>query len=505
MAVRLNVANSIVDYLRSQNQPYDFTSRKSLYEKQGLQNTFGGFQGSAAQNTALLQQLQKGQQSPAPANQAAPSSAQAQPVNSVPSIAADEARLQALARGEQAASASPYTASGQPEVVQGEIVDQQVFDPLQTAISRRREAISRAGEQYAPELTDITEQFAGQFARGAQQIGQDVAGAKAAGAAQTEVERRRGIAERLARESQLAQRGLTSSGIAQSELGQVQTATAGRQAQVEAKTAGDILQTLQDAESQYGTEFLRSLGIPEATDFLASLPAPVRGVLERQFAKEREGVQTKILSEANRIETEARRLEQDVEQMGEKASQSEERLLNMRLKIPAGETFEFGGKTYEGMKDDDPDIQVIREEDNKGNVTVIGLDKRTGEELYKQSFSGIGKATKAASGGGNSSGGTRIGGSGSNLTFTPTEKRTLARANIVDPDAGAFFLETPSAFQTWFMTNMVPGGYPSSRENIKENFDNWAKKGGGSFEKGKEVLYETETRTYFTDGTSEQK
>lgn len=316
MAVRLNVANSIVDYLRSQGQPYDFSSRKSLYEKQGLQNTFGGFQGSAAQNTALLQQLQRQAQPAQSTPQVA--SAQAVPagaVNSVGSVAADEARLQELARGGQTAapvvapSTSPYTAPGQPETLTGQIVDQTPFDPLQAAISRRREALSRAGEQYAPELGQITEDYTGQFARGAQKVGEEVGGIRAAGAAQTEAERRRGIAERLARESQLAQRGLVSSGIAQSELGQVQATAAGRQAQVEAKTASDILKTLQDAESKYGTEFLRSLGIPEASSFLESLPAPVRGVLERQFAKEREGVQTKILSEANRLEEQISKIE----------------------------------------------------------------------------------------------------------------------------------------------------------------------------------------------------
>lgn len=503
MAVKLNVANSIVDYLRSRGQPYDFASRKSLYEKQGLQNTFGGFQGSAAQNTALLQQLQR-QAQPAQSGSTAAAAAQTQtsPVAATSSVAADEARLQELARAaqmQQAPSQTPEMAPEAPPAVSGEIVGQQPFDPLQTAILRRQQALARAGEQYAPELSDITEQYAGQFARGAQQVGEDVGGIRAAGVAQTEEERRRAIAERLANEQQLAQRGLVSSGIAAGQRGEVARVASERQAAVEAKTASDILKSLQTAESQYGTEFLRSLGIPESTSFLANLPAPVRGVLERQFAKEREGVQSKILSEANRIEGEARQLEQDefnrsvkiaelTRQLGsEERAQAafdagqEEKALNLMLKIPRGQTFDFGGNTYEGMKDDDPDIQVVRETDASGRVRVIGLDKATGETLYEKDLGKIAKATKAAGGG--SSGGSVMGGSGSSLTFTPTEKRTLARANIVDPDAGAFFLETPAAFQTWFITNMVPGGAPASRQDVKDNFDAWAKKGGGAFEK----------------------
>ena len=89
------------------------------------------------------------------------------------------------------------------------------------------------------------------------------------------------------------------------------------------------------------------------------------------------------------------------------------------------------------------------------------------------------------------------------MSFTPTERRTLERANVVDPEASKFFLSAPSAFRSWFVTNMVPGGAPSRREDVKESLKWWENniKGG----KKKEVLYESDTVRYYIDGTSEPK
>src|SRR3990167_6591335 len=57
MAINLNTNTSIVDFLRSQNKPSDFASRKSAYDSSGLTNTFGDYRGTAEQNTTLLRKL----------------------------------------------------------------------------------------------------------------------------------------------------------------------------------------------------------------------------------------------------------------------------------------------------------------------------------------------------------------------------------------------------------------------------------------------------------------
>lgn len=57
MALQLNTTTSIVDYLKSKNQGYDFSSRKSLYESSGINERLGSYIGSADQNVALLKYL----------------------------------------------------------------------------------------------------------------------------------------------------------------------------------------------------------------------------------------------------------------------------------------------------------------------------------------------------------------------------------------------------------------------------------------------------------------
>src|SRR3990167_882726 len=56
--VTLNTTTSIVDYLKSQNKPSDFTSRTSLYKNLGLDSRLGAYTGSFDQNTAFLKTLQ---------------------------------------------------------------------------------------------------------------------------------------------------------------------------------------------------------------------------------------------------------------------------------------------------------------------------------------------------------------------------------------------------------------------------------------------------------------
>lgn len=56
--VTLNTTSSIVDFLKSQGKPSDYSSRTSLYNTSGLSDRLGAYVGSAAQNTAFLKQLQ---------------------------------------------------------------------------------------------------------------------------------------------------------------------------------------------------------------------------------------------------------------------------------------------------------------------------------------------------------------------------------------------------------------------------------------------------------------
>lgn len=63
------------------------------------------------------------------------------------------------------------------------------------------------------------------------------------------------------------------------------------------------------------------------------------------------------------------------------------------LKVPVGQSITVGGKTYQGL-DDTQDVYTVKEEDANGQVTVIGLDKNTGKELYRNDLGTIGTGTK---------------------------------------------------------------------------------------------------------------
>lgn len=52
--IKLNTTVSIVDFLKSQNKPSDFTSRNTLFRESGLESRLGRYVGSADQNIALL-------------------------------------------------------------------------------------------------------------------------------------------------------------------------------------------------------------------------------------------------------------------------------------------------------------------------------------------------------------------------------------------------------------------------------------------------------------------
>ena len=79
------------------------------------------------------------------------------------------------------------------------------------------------------------------------------------------------------------------------------------------------------------------------------------------------------------------------------------------------------------LESTNPDIYTVKEEDKRGNVTVIGINKQTGEKVWEQNLGGIAKGFKATGGGG---GGIGIGG-GTSLTKT---QLNTAKANFFKDD-----------------------------------------------------------------------
>ena len=57
MTLQLNTSTSIIDALKAQNKPSDFSSRKSLYESSGLADRLGPYVSSGSQNIAFLKSL----------------------------------------------------------------------------------------------------------------------------------------------------------------------------------------------------------------------------------------------------------------------------------------------------------------------------------------------------------------------------------------------------------------------------------------------------------------
>lgn len=55
--LKLNTSTSIIDFLKSQNKPSDFSSRESLYNSSGLSERLGKYVSSGAQNIAFLKNL----------------------------------------------------------------------------------------------------------------------------------------------------------------------------------------------------------------------------------------------------------------------------------------------------------------------------------------------------------------------------------------------------------------------------------------------------------------
>src|SRR3990167_8128924 len=102
------------------------------------------------------------------------------------------------------------------------------------------------------------------------------------------------------------------------------------------------------------------------------------------------------------------------------------------------EVFELAKTEIENAR---PDILVKDYTDNEGNVTMVAMDKNTGQELWRQDVGDVAKTTKKAAGRG-----TMIT-STTGRRYTATESRILTDAGLIKfPDnvKAAFLSATPS-------------------------------------------------------------
>lgn len=84
---------------------------------------------------------------------------------------------------------------------------------------------------------------------------------------------------------------------------------------------------------------------------------------------------------------------QEAEAIGDEIKKAQS-LVNLLQDLPIGQSVSIGGVEYESLAQaEDPDIYTIKTEDRNGVVQVIGVDKATGEEKWRQNLGRIGKGT----------------------------------------------------------------------------------------------------------------
>lgn len=235
MAQHLNIETSVVDFLKSQGKPSDFTSRQRLFEESGLGDAFGDFRGTAEQNVALLRRLQATPTQPPPTTPAPPP----------PTL--------------------PTLPPLQPPPTTRDVIDQTTPSTVSNVLD-------------LPEVKEATADVSGALSRAAVSIPRGVeelkVGAEATKAAAT------AKGEQLTEElrGQFEAAGLFRSG--KRELGEAQIAqqVAQKQAEAETKLGSDLYNLFSKEEQQFGSKFIADLSIPEAQEF-AKIPAPVRGAV----------------------------------------------------------------------------------------------------------------------------------------------------------------------------------------------------------------------------------
>lgn len=229
----LNTSTSIVDFLKSQGKPSDFTSRTNLYASSGLGSAFGDYRGSPEQNIALLRKIQ----TPTPT---------VTPTLPPPTVAPTLPPLEPPSTPKKVIEdTTPATTSN-------------IFD--------------------LPEIKEATADVSGALTRAAVSIPRSVEELKA-GAEVTKAtlaQKGAGLTERL--RGQFETVGLFRSGKREKGEAQIAQEVAQKQGQAESKLGSDLYNLFSKEEKQFGTKFIADLSIPEAQEF-AKIPAPVRGAV----------------------------------------------------------------------------------------------------------------------------------------------------------------------------------------------------------------------------------
>lgn len=266
-------ANSVVDYLKGQgvrmtpgeSLPY-FSFRKNAYNQYGLDRILGEFTGKANQNTALLQKLQE---------LGIPGYGQAA-TTGTPTMPTAPTQTPPI---DNQAVIEETTPSNLPQ----NIYDTGLLDPNNN-----------------PEIGQLTSDFTGNLTRAADRIPREVAWMRGS----TDAAKALAVAKGEGKASNIAERaagfGGAGSGMTQA-AGNAERADAEREAlNLEMKFGRDLYGKLSQEEKQFGTNFLRSLSIPEAEQF-TNLPAPVRGAVMASYEKAFGSAQNKANKEAQTV------------------------------------------------------------------------------------------------------------------------------------------------------------------------------------------------------------
>lgn len=340
---KLGVSSSIVDFLRARNQLFDFNTRAKMFRDAGLESTLGSFVGSATQNTALLKQLQAQEQKAA-------TPAQPQP------------------QGTQPPSPTPIAPPAE-------------FPTGETATERLGRVTGEIAPEFAGQFKQAQEDVTGELARGEEKLRREVGEIKTASAEELARLPETVNLQRQEAIGNLALRNLSQSGFRLSAEEAIAKAETLARERIPKETRAKIFDKLEAAESKFGTDFLRNLGIPEADSF-AALPATVRGTLLKEFSRQTESIREKMLGEIRKTIGAEEEREFD--------------LAKLAIDIPEGQSVQVGSKLVQGVKSTTPKVKTIQSTDAQGNVTVVGISD-TGEKLYELSLGRIGKGFKATS------------------------------------------------------------------------------------------------------------
>lgn len=245
----LNTAQSVVDYLRNQNKPSDFSSRKTLYDSSGLSGAFGDYRGTAEQNTTLLKKL---------------SATPAQGATSTDPY--EEARRTGIAYKPEEKTPKDVIADTTPSTIQT------IYD---LALSDEEKAAEA-------ENAETTMALAGETTRASESLQRDVNTLNRTAAEGVFDLASQGKKKKSQIGENAAGFGGANSGATQKSQAEVDEEVQLKQDRVKSKLGDALYNQFSDFEQKYGTEFLSKLSIPEAESF-SKLPVAVRGIVMQNY------------------------------------------------------------------------------------------------------------------------------------------------------------------------------------------------------------------------------